>query len=145
MGETGVSLKRIHDGSDTVIVGFYPFQIDDKNFEAYISMNVNETENKIVGLRVFCIVLLIFSCIITAVITVLLVRHILAPIEKLTQNAAAISKGDYHLRTNYKSKDEIGILSSAFDKMSESIEEKITSLDLELKKDNFCLERCHMK
>lgn len=134
LGETGVSLKRIHDGSDTVIVGFYPFQIDDKNFEAYISMNVNETENKIVGLRVFCIVLLIFSCIITAVITVLLVRHILAPIEKLTQNAAAISKGDYHLRTNYKSKDEIGILSSAFDKMSESIEEKITSLDLELKK-----------
>lgn len=137
--ETKVSIQRIRDGKNIVIVGCYPFQISNQNFEAYISMNVHETENKIVGLRILCIFLLIFGCMITAVITVLLVRHILSPIEKLTQNAVSISKGDYHLRTNYKSKDEIGILSVAFDKMSESIEEKITCLDIELQKQQLLL------
>lgn len=133
-GEAGVSIKRIRAGKDTVLVGCCPFRLSDQEFEGYISMNVNETENKIAGLRVSCIMVLLLGCIITVILTVLLVRHVLSPIEKLTQNAISISKGDYHLRTGYKSNDEIGILSAAFDKMSESIEEKITHLDMELQK-----------
>ncbi len=133
-GEADVIIKRVRAGKDTVLVGYCPFRLSDQVFEGYISMNVSETENKIHGLRISCVIVLLFGCIITVMITVLLVRHVLSPIEKLTQNAISISKGDYHLRTNHESNDEIGILSAAFDKMSESIEEKITHLDMELQK-----------
>jgi len=132
--EEGESIKRIRMGEDVVIVGRYSFELLGQKFEAYMSMNVSETENKISGLRMLCITVLLLGCIIMAAILALLVRHILSPIEKLTENAVSISKGEYHLRTNYESNDEIGILSTAFDEMSAAIEEKITHLDTELQK-----------
>ncbi len=138
-GESSVQLKRVRNGKDTVLVGGISFTVSDQPFEAYISVNISETEQQIANLRILSTVLLVISCISVGFIIAFLIRRTLSPIGKLTKNAVSISNGQYHLRTNYTSKDEIGTLSLAFDKMADSIEEKITSLDSELQKQQLLL------
>ena len=116
------------------MVGEYIFQVGKEFFQAYISVNVNGTENTIRAIRGFTLVLLLLAWSLVGAGIAFLIRRTLRPIEQLTENSIAISNGDYHLRTNYKGADEVGQLSMAFDKMAESIEEKITSLDEELQK-----------
>lgn len=139
LDESSVQLKRTQKGEDTVLVGKIPFLISNQEFEAYISVDISETERQIATLQIVSAVLLGIACVMTAFIVIFLVRRTLSPIEKLTKNAVCISNGQYHLRTNYKGKDEIGTLSVTFDKMADSIEEKITSLDQELQKQQLLL------
>lgn len=59
---------------------------------------------------------------------VLLVWYSMRPLEKLTQAAAHISEGNYTERTEIHAKDEIGDLSSSFDRMADSVQRQIDSL-----------------
>lgn len=60
-GEADVIIKRVRAGKDTVLVGYCPFRLSNQVFEGYISMNVSETENKIHGLRISCVIVLLFG------------------------------------------------------------------------------------
>ena len=51
-----------------------------------------------------------------------------AGVRRLTVAAEDIQRGDLSVRSELKSEDEIGVLSSAFDSMAESIEEKTSAL-----------------
>ncbi len=132
--ESQVQLKRTRSGQEAVLVGMVPFTLGEETFQAYISVNISETQRQVMTLQILSLGVLLLACAMVATAVALLIRRALSPIEKLTENAACISNGQYHLRTNYQSRDEIGTLSVAFDKMAESIEEKITSLDLEVHK-----------
>ncbi len=134
-----IKVKRINKNGDSAVVGVYVFYVANQTFEAYISVNANDTEQQILKLRILSAALLVFACAVAGVSIALSMRRTLSPIEKLTENSVSISNGDYHLRTNYKSNDEIGVLSVAFDKMADSIEEKITSLDMQLQKQQLLL------
>ncbi len=56
-------------------------------------------------------------------------RFITSPIEKLRSAVKAVSSGDLSLRVSMDSKDEIGQLSAAFDKMMETLERTTVSKD----------------
>ncbi len=60
--------------------------------------------------------------IVSALITVFVVRGIVKPISKAVEIANAIAEGDITLRMNHKSKDEVGELSNSFDKMLTHLE-----------------------
>lgn len=55
-----------------------------------------------------------------------LVRHITHPLKELTKVTIQYGRGNYSLRSNYKSNNEIGILASAFNNMVASVEEELT-------------------
>ena len=127
-----VTVKQIEKNGTKVLLGSMAFTISDITFHAYIGMDVTGTQNQINALWALSIVLLLFACAVAAIWVAVLMRRALKPLERLTDSAAAISQGEYHLRTNYRGHDEVGALSAAFDQMAQSIEEKINTLDTEL-------------
>ena len=64
------------------------------------------------------------------VILVLMERLVRRPSEKLVQAAGKIAVGDYSAKFNRRSRDEIGILMEAFEKMQTAIQEKEQSMQL---------------
>lgn len=127
-----VIIKRTEKNGAKVILGSMAFKISETTFNAYIGMDVTGTQNQINSLWVLSITFLLCACVIAAILVAILMRRAVKPLEGLTDNATAISQGNYHLRTNYSSRDEVGTLSTAFDNMAQSIEEKINTLDAEL-------------
>ncbi len=115
------------------------FTISGQEFQVYICRDVSNTEGQIKGYWAIGFGVLSLSCGASAVLTALLLRASLKPVAELTQRADLISKGSYRLRTNAASRDEIGQLSAAFDRMAESIEERIASLDRELERRQFLI------
>jgi signal transduction histidine kinase len=57
---------------------------------------------------------------------------VLRPIEKLSQTANAIRKGNLTVRTHIKSHDEIGHLAESFDRMTCELEQNIESLNKQI-------------
>ncbi|MBE5777832.1 MAG: HAMP domain-containing histidine kinase [Clostridiales bacterium] len=67
--------------------------------------------------------------IINAILLAIMLRRSLKPLRRLTQISERIAGGEYALRSNILSSDEVGDLSNAFDHMADTVEQKI--LDLE--------------
>jgi len=59
---------------------------------------------------------------VAAVVTFLMSRRILSPVESLAQAARGLSKGDFSQRVKVDSKDEFGELAIAFNAMAEDLE-----------------------
>jgi len=64
-------------------------------------------------------------------------RLIINPLSKLVRASRAIANGDLSKRTEIKSRDEIGVLASTFDEMTDSLQQRT----LELEKTNQILEQ----
>ena len=68
--------------------------------------------------------------IVMSVIAFLLSRLLSRPIIKLRDAANEIAKGNFDVKTNIKTSDEIGQLSLAFDKMSKNLQEALRAINL---------------
>ena len=134
-----VTQKVASINGDSVWIGGCILSVGSQEYTAYVSVNVSQTENRIARMYFISIGMTLLSCLLTAVISILLLKHITKPITKLTETAAAIANGEYHLRSRYVSADEVGLLSTAFDRMAEAIEEKINALDTENERKQFLL------
>lgn len=71
--------------------------------------------------------LFIFLDIFVLVLIFLIVLKILYPIKELSKNLKEFAKGNYSIRLNLKSSDEIGDLAQTFNLMADKIEHLITS------------------
>lgn len=68
----------------------------------------------------------------------LISRRLTRPLALLTAASTRMAAGDYALRTNIQTGDEIGLLSEAFDKMAQAVQEKIAALELSVRqRDDF--------
>lgn len=97
----------------------YPFEnkfaviygVTYKNLQA----RVNQTTERIVYLLIFGILLgLIFAY--------AFANRITNPLQKLTESALVIGKGDFSHRVTVRGKDEVGILGQTFNKMAQDLE-----------------------
>ena len=71
-------------------------------------------------------------------------RGIINPLSSLVQTSQAIAGGDLDKRTGIQSKDEIGVLATTFDEMTERLQERTIDLQnrtLELERTNQILEQ----
>ncbi len=73
----------------------------------------------------YFIIAILASMIFAFVISILVTR----PINKIYKASIKLSEGDYTVRINDKRKDELGRLADTFDNMAESIEDKISRLE----------------
>ncbi len=131
--------KTTPEKGTPVLISGCVFSVGSQEYTAYVSMSVSQTENRIAQMYLICIGMILLSCLLTAVISILLLKHITKPITELTETAAAIAGGEYHLRNRYVSGDEVGALSTAFDQMAVAVEEKIHALDAENERKQFLL------
>ncbi|MGB1429112.1 MAG: HAMP domain-containing protein [Nitrosopumilus sp.] len=58
-----------------------------------------------------------------SILTYFLAKRLSEPIAKLSEATYQISRGDFNVRTNIKSRDEIGDLSESFDNMTKKLQE----------------------
>jgi len=65
-----------------------------------------------------------------SIITILLSKRLSEPIIKLRDAANKIAEGDFDVRTNIKSADEIGQLSVSFDSMAKKLQESLIAINL---------------
>ncbi len=71
----------------------------------------------------------ILALILATIISILLFKRLLSPLNRFSKTANHIASGDYHARVNIATKDEIGDLAKNFNTMAETIEENIKNLD----------------
>ena len=70
---------------------------------------------------------LAFPILIIFILTYILLRKIFSPIKSLSQGVQSVGEGDYDLKLNVRSKDELGDLMTAFNQMTDKIKENIKS------------------
>lgn len=70
---------------------------------------------------------------VSILIVVVFSRTITRPLRRLTSIAEGFASGDYSKRASIKSKDEVGELGDVYNKMADTIEEKINELELAVK------------
>ncbi|MDL2301932.1 HAMP domain-containing histidine kinase [Lachnospiraceae bacterium OttesenSCG-928-D06] len=78
-------------------------------------------------------ILLLLLLSLGAVLIFLLAKYITKPIKQLTQTTQKIAAGDYHLRVEITSKDEIGELSKSFNQMTDNLLNRMKEKELEAK------------
>ena len=93
------------------------------------------------------IILVISASILITIIATLVARSLTNPIIALTKTANSISQGDLSARAEVSTTDEIGVLASAFNSMTDQLqstltglEERITKRTVDLQKSNLELE-----
>ncbi len=93
------------------------------------SAYVNEFKKSSKRLTDVIISLSIIILFISLVISSIFFKKLLHPLSTLSDMASRVTKGDYTIRANIKTNDEIGFLSQNFNKMVETIEDNIQNLD----------------
>jgi len=95
-----------------------------------VVVSMKETDDEIVFFEEGIISLASFIFTVTsAVIFIFIVRFIKLPIQKLIDGTRMIAKGQYQARIDIRSKDELGQLAVAFQKMGKKIGEKRSELN----------------
>lgn len=89
-----------------------------------ISGIYQENEKQIRFFQIIMLIALVVCCCMIFAIT----RWLTKPIEQLNNTAAVITSGDYSIRTEVVTNDEIGELAEKFDTMAEAIEEHVREL-----------------
>lgn len=94
-----------------------------------VVVSMKETDDDIVYFEEGIIALASFIFTVTsAVIFIFIVKFIKLPIQKLIDGTLMIAKGQYKTRIDIRSKDELGQLAAAFNKMGKKINEKRSEL-----------------
>lgn len=94
-------------------------------------------------LKYSIIIISILVLFVSIIVSIIFFRKLFKPIIELSQMSSKVSQGDYSVRSDFKSQDEIGVLSKEFNSMIETIQYNIQNLDkkVEEKTKEFELEK----
>ena len=85
------------------------------------NLSVKQMADKRNNIALTLLIVSIFTIVVGLVIGAMIARSISSPLEKLKEQALAISEGEYESKIRVTSKDEIGQLADAFNYMSSTI------------------------
>lgn len=100
----------------------------------------------VISYRTFLPILLIsVAALLTLIISIgyLINRMVLSPISLLSRSADAVAAGDFDIRTDVKSRNEIGALSRSFDSMAEMVKDHTENLERKVRDRTEELYRSH--
>lgn len=84
-----------------------------------------EYEKDIIWLRNWTLLLCVSCCLLALIFSIVLSDSISKPVRRLSSMMLKVGGGDFSVLSTYESKDEIGILSSHFNKMVSQVEQLI--------------------
>lgn len=130
MGEEAISGSRMlrQEGRLMLISGLR-LRVLELPVTLYLTQDVTGVEEQIRGLTRTAQAALLGSLLVCALLLPPLIRRSLAPLEQLSAVADRIAGGGYALRSGIVTQDEVGALSRSFDRMADTVEEKIRSLE----------------
>ena len=93
------------------------------------SIYIDDLKESSIKVKNFILILSALVLIISTIFSIILLRNLLQPVLDLSKLALKVSKGDYSVRSEIKSDDEIGILTAQFNQMVSTTEDNIINLD----------------
>lgn len=141
------SYESVHFPEGDYIVSGKNIVLGDRNYQIYVVNNVTSIYQQIRGLIVICAVIGMIVSIAAGTCIILFLRRALEPLERLRQEADAISEGNYKGRILISGTDELATLSHSFNKMAESVEYHISEVEeiSEARKQMICALSHEMK
>lgn len=105
-----------------------PLHVLSQDYVVYLVMNISSAYEQVRDTYSVSAIMLVLSVLIVVCITVPSIRHTLKPLAKLRETAERIAEGEYHLRVQVESKDEVGSLTVSFNGMADAVESRIDAL-----------------
>lgn len=118
------------DGRHILIVGSTVslLSFPDKRCEIYIVEDITPVYENLTKVLWQFILMGVVCILVGLVIIIILVRRSMQPLAMLQTSASHIAAGNYHERTSVCSSDEVGMLASDFNRMTEAVEKHINEL-----------------
>jgi len=105
--------------------------------ESYIVyIRDDRTDTEALNAELFMVILeaLLVGLVISVLLSFLLSKSVIAPIERLTDGAERVAQGDFSGKLEAGSRDEIGVLTSTFNDMARVLEETLGEIENERSK-----------
>ena len=108
-----------------------PIQRGDDSYIIYI-LDKQDTLRELTG-QIFQLILeaLLFGLVISVLLSFLLSRAMVTPIQALTRGARQVAEGDFGHDIQVESRDEIGVLTDTFNAMSDRLQNTLLQVDQE--------------
>ncbi len=129
-GTEGSQANLAEDYMDVAL----PFQRGDEPYVIYILDN-KSTVNALIS-QIFVLILeaLIFGLFISVLLSFLLSKTMVIPIQRLTEGALRVAEGDFSRRIDVDSRDEIGELTDTFNRMARQLRDTLRQAENERNK-----------
>lgn len=99
-----------------------------QKYTVYLCMDVSDAYARAQDTAKLSALMLLVSTLIVLATTIPLVRRALIPLGKLKETAESIAEGEYGLRAQIESEDEIASLAQSFNHMADEVESRIDEL-----------------
>ena len=129
-GEVGYESDLAASFMDVAI----PIQRDDTPYVIYIRDTKQTVQNLSGQLITLILEALAFGLAISVLLSVLLSKTLITPIQRLTEGAERIADGDLSYRIEVDSEDEIGVLTATFNDMGGQLQQTIQDVESERNK-----------
>lgn len=111
-----------------------PIQRSDGSYIIYILDNRSTVQNLSAQLVQLILEALAFGLVISVLLSFLLSKTMITPIERLTAGAERVAQGDFSHKIEVASKDEIGVLTGTFNDMARQLQDTIREVENERNK-----------
>ena len=133
------ALTRGEIGSQSDVTAKYmdvavPITRGDRNYVIYLYDNRLTIQDLNTQLVVLIVQALVFGLVISVLLSFLLAKTMITPIERLTAGARRVAEGDFSSKIEVGSKDEIGVLTNTFNNMARQLQETIHEVENERNK-----------
>jgi class 3 adenylate cyclase/sensor histidine kinase YesM len=120
-GEDGTIVESGRDGHQQ-IVSFMPLRLPGLDWVMLAHIDVKEALVPVYQFRRRAVLWSLIAILLTTLVALLITEQLLRPIKRLLAAVKRMGTGDLTARVEVRSHDELGILSSTFNSMSESVE-----------------------
>ncbi|MGY0374056.1 methyl-accepting chemotaxis protein [Clostridium sp. JNZ J1-5] len=103
--------------------------VPEVNWVLSATRNISDMKEAVTNMLKVVLIVTILAIIASVMIGILISRSITLPINKLVGLMGQAAEGDLTVRSNVKSKDELGLLSTSFNSMTEKIRELVQKID----------------
>ena len=126
-------------GDDANIAADYmdvaiPIQRGDSQYVIYILDNKTTVNNLISQIFGLILEALVFGLVISILLSFLLSKTMIIPIQRLTEGAMRVAEGDFSRRIEVTSRDEIGVLTDTFNDMARQLRDTLRQVENERNK-----------
>lgn len=135
------ALNNKEVGSESDVTASYmdvaiPITRGNASYIIYIRDNRQTVQSLNTQLLTLIIEALVFGLVISVLLSFLLAKTMITPIERLTDGARRVAGGDFSRKIEVGSRDEIGVLTATFNHMARQLEETLGEVENERNKLN---------
>lgn len=126
--ETGIG--SFYTEKEKLLISFAPISV--VGWSVALTASYKEFTKRIDRVLSFSALIVFVALILATYFIYLIVRGVARPLSELTDVSDRISHGDFSVRSNIKSKNEVGQLSASFDSMVDKLEDYNKTLEAEV-------------